>query len=92
MSSTQRAEIEEEIHHISSLINAAGWGYFKEQLEQQAKGLTSQLYPCVTVEDFTMLGIYTNAGQIMTSFPEQLVARRENLVALLEDMTGEDDE
>jgi len=91
MSDTQRAELEEELHFLSSLIGCAGWNYFKAQVGEQAKGLVEQLGPPACVEDFTMLGMMSHVERIVAAFPSQLEARRENLVAILEDMTGDED-
>ena len=90
--STQRAEIEEELHFLNSLINAVGWPYFQEQLAVQVGSMVAMIGPPTAVEDFTMLGIFTHAGQIITTFPERLVARRDNLASILDDMIGDDDD
>ena len=91
MNDTQRAEIEEELHALTSLIDAVGWGYFKRELEAQATGFATLVGPPATVDDFTILGLLTHAGNLMASFPDRLVARRENLLTILEAVEGDED-
>lgn len=92
MSDTQRAEIEEEVHALNSLISAVGWEYFKKELAEQANGLSALVGPPKTIDDFTMLGLLTHVGKLMQEFPTRLEARRENLVTFLETMKGADDD